>query len=101
MKRTYLDYIQYIREECQNILSFVEGIGKEKFINDKMINHAVVRSFEIIGEAIKNIPLELRMKYDESFEWKRAAGLKYLLIHEYFGVDLEILWKLITDGEVA
>jgi len=59
-----------------------------------MVADAVIRNFEVIGEAIKNIPKEIQEKYT-SVEWKEAAGFRDVLIHDYFGIDLEAVWDTI------
>jgi hypothetical protein len=69
----------------------------KEFIGDKKTVNAVIRSLEVIGEAVKKIPLEIREKRPD-IPWKEIAGTRDKLIHEYFGIDLQILWKTIqTD----
>ncbi len=67
----------------------------EDFENDERTVDAVIRNLEIIGEAARNIPLELRDKYSD-IPWRRIVGLRNVVIHDYFGVDLEIIWEIIT-----
>lgn len=86
-KRTYVDYIKDIISELERIEEFVGNMSYEEFINDEKTIYAVVRCFEVIGEAIRN-------KYPE-VPWKRIAGMRNKLIHEYFGVDYDILWETI------
>ena len=66
------------------------------FCKNEMLIDAVVRNFEIIGEAVRNIPVEIQNKYPE-VEWKEALGFRNILIHEYFGVDIEALWDTINN----
>ncbi len=66
----------------------------EDFIKNDMVVDAVIRNLEIIGEAVKNIPPEVRSKYPE-IPWKQIAGFRDVVIHHYFGVDLNIVWTVI------
>ncbi|NKQ38209.1 MAG: DUF86 domain-containing protein [Methanosarcinales archaeon] len=96
MKRTFKDYIQDVLISIQEIEEFTEGIDFEEFINDRKTINAVIRSLEVMGEAVKNIPYEIRTKYSD-IPWKYIAGMRDKLIHEYHGVDLEIVWEVIKD----
>ena len=93
-KRIYLDFINDIKDEIQNIEEFAGSLSYEDFIRDKKTLRAVIRCFEVIGEAVKNIPTEIREEYPD-IPWKDMAGMRDKLIHEYFGIDYEILWKTI------
>ena len=94
MKRTYRDYILDILTSIQEIEEFVEGMNFEDFVEDRKTVNAVIRSLEVMGEAVKKIPLEIREKYQE-IPWKYIAGMRDKLIHEYHGVDLEIVWEVV------
>lgn len=90
--REYRDYIQDILDSVEDIEHFIKGMNFEEFIKDKKTINAVVRSIEIIGEATKKIPKLLRDKHPD-IPWKRMSGMRDKMIHEYFGVDIEILWR--------
>ena len=94
MKRTYRDYILDILTSIQEIEEFVEGMNFEDFVEDRKTVNAVIRSLEVMGEAVKKIPSEIREKYQE-IPWKYIAGMRDKLIHEYHGVDLEIVWEVV------
>jgi uncharacterized protein with HEPN domain len=95
-KRDYRDYIQDILDSINDMESFIEGMNFEEFARDKKTINAVVRSLEVIGEATKKIPKTLRDKYPD-IPWKKMSGMRNKLIHEYFGIDMEILWKVAKD----
>ena len=94
-KRELGDYIQDILEALGEVEEFTTGMQFEDFVEDKKTVNAVVRSLEVIGEATKRIPDSLREKYSE-IPWKRMAGMRDKLIHEYFGIDLEIVWEVVN-----
>ncbi len=90
--KVYLDYIQDILNSIEEIEEFIEGFKFDDFIEDKKTINAVIRSLEIIGEAAKNIPKSIRSDYSE-VPWKLMAGMRDKLIHEYSGINTEIVWK--------
>ncbi len=96
MKRDYSDYLNDIINELSNIESFIEGMTYDDFVQDKKTIYAVVRGLEVIGEAVKKIPKEIRELYPD-IPWKRIAGMRDKLIHEYFGVDIEVVWKTVRE----
>ena len=93
-KREYGDYIQDILDSVNDIERFTKDMGFKEFLKDRKTVYAVVRAIEIIGEATKNISRAIKSKYPE-IPWKKMAGMRDKLIHEYFGVDLEILWEVV------
>lgn len=94
--RDYRDYIQDILDSINDIDNFIKGMNFEQFAKDKKTINAVVRSIEVIGEAAKKIPVSLRAKHP-IIPWKKIAGMRDKMIHEYFGIDIEILWKASKD----
>jgi uncharacterized protein with HEPN domain len=88
----YLD----ILDSGSAILGYVKDLTLEEFCNDRKTFSAVIREFEVIGEAVGKIPDELKQLRPD-VEWQDIKDFRNLLIHEYFGVDLEIVWKTIQD----
>ncbi|MBI2591143.1 MAG: DUF86 domain-containing protein [Candidatus Brennerbacteria bacterium] len=96
MKRDYFDYIQDILDSIKDIEIFITGADFYKFKDDKKTINAIIRSLEVIGEAAKKLPDEIREKYSD-IPWKNIVGMRDKLIHEYFGVDEEIIWKVASE----
>jgi uncharacterized protein with HEPN domain len=94
--RDYRDYLQDISDAVNDIENFVYDMTYEQFVKDRKTLNAVVRSIEVIGEASKNIPPAIKEK-NKSLPWRQMAGMRDKLIHAYFGVDKEILWKATTE----
>jgi uncharacterized protein with HEPN domain len=88
-KRTILDYLEDVSSAIMDIRSFVQDMSADQFMSDKKTVNAVVRSLEVIGEATGKIPNEVRMQYPH-VPWEEITGMRNRLIHEYFGVDLDI-----------
>lgn len=93
-KRDYRDYLRDIADAVSDIGAFTKGLSCAAFLNDKKTINAVIRSVEIIGEAAKKLPPSLKNKHT-SVPWKKMAGMRDKLIHEYFGTDLGILWQTV------
>ncbi len=89
-------YLQDILETISDIEKFVKGITQEEFYKNKEKQFAVFRALEIIGEATKNLSKELRAKH-RGIPWRDIAGMRDKLIHEYFGVKLELVWETIKN----
>lgn len=94
--RQYEDFIQDIFDSITDIEKFIIDTDYNSFSKDRKTIFAVVRAIEIIREATKNIPISVRNKYP-NVPWKKMAGMRDRLIHAYFNIDLEILWKVITE----
>ncbi len=94
--RDNLIYIYHIRDCIQKIVSYTENISEDEFLSQSIIHDAVIRNFEIIGEATKQLSKEFKSRYPD-IEWKKIAGLRDKLIHDYIGVDLWAVWAVVTD----
>ena len=96
MSRDYKLFVKDILDCISKIEEFVKDISYDDFVNDDKTSSAVVRKLEVIGEATKNIPKEIRQKYKE-LPWSDMAGMRDKVIHFYFGVDYEVVWKVIKE----
>jgi uncharacterized protein with HEPN domain len=96
MKREYSLFVKDILEAMEKIEEFVGSMDFDEFVGDDKTASAVVRKLEIIGEASKNIPKPIQQKY-EKLPWKEMARMRDKISHAYFGVDYEIVWKVIKE----
>lgn len=86
-------YLQHIRDAIGRIESYIGG-GKEAFFRESIVQDAVIRNLEVIGEAVKNLSAEMRSRHPE-IPWAGIAGMRDVLIHVYFGVRLETVWNAV------
>jgi uncharacterized protein with HEPN domain len=96
MSASMSPYLQHIRTETQYLLNRVQGLDKETFLHDETLKRAFVRSLEIIGEAVKQLPNDIKERYSH-LEWRAMAGMRDRLIHGYFGVDYDIVWGVVLN----
>lgn len=89
-----LPYIKHIRDSINDIQESLKNSSKKKFKENKDVKDATVRRLEIIGEAVKNISRELKVKHPK-IEWSRISGTRDIMIHAYFNVDLNIVWDIV------
>jgi uncharacterized protein with HEPN domain len=94
MKRAELLFVNDILQSIVNIKNFSKSLTKETFKKNVLKQSAIIRQFEIIGEAVKNISTATRKKYPH-VEWRKIAGSRDVFIHGYFMVDLDKVWDLI------
>jgi len=95
-ERDFRVYCADILDSGSAIMEFVNGLSFKEFCDDRKTYSAVIREFKIIGEAVGNLPDRLKQRHPD-IEWQDIKDFRNLLIHEYFGVDLEIVWKVIKD----
>ena len=96
MKTTEREFILYLEDMMISMVRIEEYLGDLDFKRFKMnylIVDAIIRNFEVIGEASKNIPTDIKDKYPE-IPWKKMYGLRNLIAHEYFGIDYELIWEI-------
>ena len=92
--REFILYLKDILNAIEAIENFISGMSFEEFKESDLVSSAVIRKFEIIGEASKNVPEEIRDRYPD-IPWKRMAGMRDRLIHFYFSVKYELVWDTI------
>jgi len=89
-------YLKDMLKSIEKIEYYVKDCSYGNFTSNNMLSDAVVRNLEIIGEAAKNIPSEIKRK-NPQIEWKKISGLRDILIHAYFGINLEIIWDIVSN----
>ena len=89
-------YLLNILDAIDQIEEYTSDLKKDDFLNNRLVQDAVVRNFEIIGEATKNLSPSFRKKYAK-MPWKNMSGMRDKLIHNYMGVDWDIIWATVTD----
>ena len=88
--------LRHMTDACRKAMSFASGKSREDLEDDELLALALIRLLEVIGEATRGISEELRERYPE-IKWRALAGIRDRLIHGYFDVDLDIIWRIVTD----
>jgi len=97
VKREFILYLEDMLQSMQRIEEYLGDLDFRKFKTTYMVVDAIVRNFEIIGEASKNVPIEIQEKYPE-IPWRKMYGLRDLIAHEYFGMDYEMIWEIAKNN---
>jgi uncharacterized protein with HEPN domain len=92
--RRALDYLLDIQDAIDRALEYTNGLSWDVYLQDRKTQDAVVRNLEVLGEATKNIPEDLRLRYHD-IPWSEMSGTRDRLIHHYFGINQEIVWQII------
>ncbi len=89
-------FLLHIRDALREVREFVDGEDYESFLENRMVQNAVMRSFEVVGEAARRVSLEFREAHPE-VPWRLTGDFRNKLIHGYFALDLEVIWKTATE----
>lgn len=95
MSRDYRLYLDDMRSAAEKVLRYTQGVDFARFVDDEKTYDAVVRNLEIIGEAARHIPADVQAVYP-AVQWRRISGLRDIVVHEYFGIDEDILWDIVA-----
>jgi uncharacterized protein with HEPN domain len=96
MSKDPKEFLKHIQDECSYLIAVSHNLEFNVFLEDETLKRAIVRSLEIIGEATKKIPADFKVKWS-NIQWKNMAGMRDRLIHDYIGVNYNIVWDVVTN----
>lgn len=96
MSRDVSLYLDDIEKACRKLLRFTNGVSFKQFTHDEEKYDAVLRNLEVIGEAVKHIPEDIRDQYPD-IKWRKIAGFRDIVAHEYFGVSDDLVWDIVQN----
>jgi uncharacterized protein with HEPN domain len=96
MSKDPKEFLKHIQDECSYLIAVSHNLEYNVFLEDETLKRAIVRSLEIIGEATKKIPADFKVKWS-NIQWKNMAGMRDRLIHDYIGVNYNIVWDVVTN----
>jgi uncharacterized protein with HEPN domain len=97
VKREFILYFEDMLQSMNRIEEYLGELDFRKFKMNNLVVDAIIRNFEIIGEASKNIPNDIQEEYPE-IPWRKMYGLRNLIAHEYFGIDYEMIWEIAKNN---
>ncbi len=96
MSKDPKEFLKHIQDKCSYLIAVSHNLEFNVFLEDETLKRAIVRSLEIIGEATKKIPADFKVKWS-NIQWKNMAGMRDRLIHDYIGVNYNIVWDVVTN----
>jgi uncharacterized protein with HEPN domain len=96
MKRAHEDYLRDMLDNAEKALDFVSGMDYDEFFEDEKTSYAVVRALEVIGEAARRVPEDVRDAHPE-FPWREVTAMRNKLMHEYFGANMKVVWRTVQE----
>jgi uncharacterized protein with HEPN domain len=96
VSRDPIDFLQDIEESCARIIGYTQALSRDQVFNDRMRFDGVLHNLHVIGEAVKRLPAELRSRHPD-VPWREVAGMRDIVAHAYFALDLDVLWRGIQE----